>query len=136
MTELDPKAAGWRARLMACVHQPNPTDRSRWDIAPGKHRAFQALIAEIAALPSEGPVAGSEPVWRNEAKAVTTIRRLREIIQRAIDKEPGYQTDREIYGQMHGQVMQLLGCDPEPASPIPHPESEGEKPRRGDEVDG
>jgi len=38
------------ARMLALVHQPNPTDPARWDVAPGKHREFQALIAEWRAL--------------------------------------------------------------------------------------
>jgi len=38
-----------RARLHAMVHQPNPTDPSRWDVAPGQHRAFSAYCREIAA---------------------------------------------------------------------------------------
>jgi hypothetical protein len=35
------------ARLKDCIHQPNPTDPSRWDIAPGKHREFSALCTEV-----------------------------------------------------------------------------------------
>lgn len=39
------------------------------------------------------------------------IGRLREIIQGGMDGKPGYETDREIYGQMHGQVLRLLEWD-------------------------
>lgn len=35
------------AELLTCVHQPNPTDPSRWDVAPGKHRQFQTLIPAL-----------------------------------------------------------------------------------------
>jgi hypothetical protein len=38
--------------LRSLVHQPNPTDPTRWDIAPGKHKAFSALCARLAASPS------------------------------------------------------------------------------------
>lgn len=37
--------------------------------------------------------------------------RLREIIQGGIDGSPGYETDRQIYSQMHGQVLRLLEWD-------------------------
>lgn len=37
--------------------------------------------------------------------------RLREIIQGGIDGSPGYETDKQIYSQMHGQVLRLLEWD-------------------------
>jgi len=36
--------------LLDCVHQPNPTDLTRWDIAPGKHKAFSKLCADQARI--------------------------------------------------------------------------------------
>jgi len=38
--------------------------------------------------------------------------RLREIWQAGSEKLTGYQTDQEIYGAMHTQVLELLSCDP------------------------
>lgn len=37
--------------------------------------------------------------------------RLREIIQGGMDGSPGYETDKQIYSQMHGQVLRLLEWD-------------------------
>ena len=39
------------------------------------------------------------------------VARLREIINSGIEGKPGYETDKEIYAQMHGQVMRLLSWD-------------------------
>lgn len=36
-------------RLRDLCRQPNPTDPTRWDVAPGKHRDFCKLLAEIDA---------------------------------------------------------------------------------------
>lgn len=32
--------------IVACTHRPNPTDPSRIDVAPGKHRRFQGAIED------------------------------------------------------------------------------------------
>lgn len=34
-------------QLLELVRQPNPTDPSRWDIAPGKHKAFSEFVTEL-----------------------------------------------------------------------------------------
>jgi hypothetical protein len=49
MTAPDTKALVALRAILAAVHQPNPTDPSRYDVAPGKHRAFQAAIADAKA---------------------------------------------------------------------------------------
>lgn len=37
--------------IVDCTHSPNPTDKQRIDVAPGKHKRFQAAIhASRAAL--------------------------------------------------------------------------------------
>jgi Lar family restriction alleviation protein len=56
--------------------------------------------------------------WRDQVKAAKIISRLREIVQGGMDGAPGYQTDKEIYGAMHAQVFQLLGCDPLPGAAL------------------
>ncbi|HNC23755.1 MAG TPA: hypothetical protein PLU52_06075 [Opitutaceae bacterium] len=40
--------------IIACTHRPNPTDRSRIDIAPGQHRRFQAAIEAAIAKHAGG----------------------------------------------------------------------------------
>lgn len=37
--------------------------------------------------------------------------RLREIVQKGMDRHPDYDTDRQIYGAMHMQVLRLLEWD-------------------------
>ncbi len=39
---------GQQEELRMMVHQPNPTDPSRWDVAPGQHRKFSAFCAALA----------------------------------------------------------------------------------------
>lgn len=36
--------------IVTTTHRPNPTDRTRIDVAPGKHHAFQAAIERAVAL--------------------------------------------------------------------------------------
>jgi hypothetical protein len=43
--------------------------------------------------------------------------RLREIVQGGMEGKPGYETDREIYSQMHGQVLRLLEWDVKHSKP-------------------
>lgn len=50
--------------------------------------------------------------WRDLRKAEDVIGELRNIMQKGLDREPGYQTDKEIYGAMHMKVLRLLECDP------------------------
>jgi hypothetical protein len=45
MTNRDPSQL--LRELLSCVHQPNPTDPSRWDIAPGRHKRFCALVEAV-----------------------------------------------------------------------------------------
>jgi hypothetical protein len=35
------------AEVLSCLHQPNPTDPSRWDVAPGQHRRFSKIVAAL-----------------------------------------------------------------------------------------
>jgi hypothetical protein len=41
---------GLLERLVRIVHQPNPTDPSRWDVRPGGHRAFCELINDVCVV--------------------------------------------------------------------------------------
>jgi hypothetical protein len=43
-----------RASILAFVHQPDPTNPSRWDVAPGKHREFSEFCARAAEEPRRG----------------------------------------------------------------------------------
>ncbi len=71
----------------------------------------------LSALDAPEPVVKvRELEWRDLPSATVIVARLREIFQNGMDKVPGYQTDKEIYGMMHGQVMQLLNCDPAEAA--------------------
>ena len=40
--------------LLGCTHKPNPTDPTRIDIAPGKHRAFGDAIRRAKETVSHG----------------------------------------------------------------------------------
>jgi hypothetical protein len=47
------KAEAALRAIITCTHRPNPTDSSRIDVAPGKHRAFQEAVERGAALTKE-----------------------------------------------------------------------------------
>lgn len=47
------------ASVVTTTHRPNPTDPSRIDVAPGKHRQFQAAVERArAALAKPAPTTG------------------------------------------------------------------------------
>jgi hypothetical protein len=81
------------------------------------HRMLAKWVSEGINAALTPAAEQGETDWRDLPRAASIVARLREIMQKGMDREQGYQTDKEIYGQMHMQVLQLLSCDPPPVLP-------------------
>lgn len=53
-------------KLLSLVHQPNPNDPSRWDVAPGKHREFCAFIAALSERSALEPAEDEPAAWQHQ----------------------------------------------------------------------